>query len=97
MKTFKSTCSGILIVPEANLRLSPGESFICDQVSKEVAAAVAKGLLVAVEPNAGQADPETEPRPAKEIRELEPGLNAPRPRGRPRKVRTPEEQSGAAD
>ena len=48
MKTFKSTCSGILIVPDLGLRVAPGESFTCDQVSKEVAAAVANGLLVAV-------------------------------------------------
>ncbi len=65
MPKFENLCSGMLLIPDADIKLGPGETFVTDSPTKQTHLAVDKELLKEVKPGEeagnGNADAQSGP------------------------------------
>ncbi len=65
MLTIKNIRPGILVIPDAGLKLKPGQTVDIEKGTRQIESALKKGYLAAVDPNE-PADQKTEEDPGKE-------------------------------
>lgn len=88
MPKFVNLCSGMLLIPDADIKLGPGDTFVTDSPTKQTYLAVQKELLKEVKPGeeGDKRNADSQAGPSND--EPERGKQASGPRGRIRTTKT---------